>query len=435
MRSYALLLILSFFISLFGIGCDKDKQSTPHPSAFCITLSSLSGNTATGDWICKSYNPCERQITYNGFIQVQLQDKNGKFFYSNGFTERELEWLSSSRNRPDESDAIVHFTLNRPSGEWDFHGTQDACGCEITGKFVFKPDDNFVTEVESICGSRPTLEELIKLSLANAKIEGLRKYMSSVDSFDVDNWLKLINSGIAPDYASDMKSALGRLHVNALIECRNSGMTPEFASGIKEAGYSFNHKELIRLRNSGMTKDFAAKLKSGGIILDVDALIRLRNSGVPPDYALFIRESGLGESIDDIIKLRNSGVPGEFISEIQKSGYHFSVKDIIKLRNSGMPASYLRTAKELGYFSDAKHVNDIIKLRNSGVPASYLETVKEAGYSFTVDEIIMLRNRGVSTRYLTEIIQTGYKQLSAEKIANLYTRGVSVDTIREIRFD
>jgi hypothetical protein len=392
-------LLLFIWISLFFGGCAFINK--PDSGVMYLEFSSSrSADTATGNWSWKSYTSWEHPVQQRDFIQIRIREENGGFAYSSGIAAHELEWISGYANQPEESDAPIHFSISRTSGEFDFQGKQNAWG--MSGKFAFKPNSKFVADVGLICGAKPTLEELIKLGFSNATIEGLWRYEAAIVSLDVDGWLRLLNSGISLEYASDMKWALGKMDVDALIECRNSGMTSEYASGFTRVGYAFNHKELIQLHNCGLQPEFAAELKRGGMTLDVNQLTSLHNSGIQPAYALRMRELGFGEYIEDIIKMRNSGVNEDFIANVKESGYSLSM-------------------------------DEIIKLHNSGVPAGYLNTVKRAGYSFTADEVIMLHNHGVTENYLIEIMQPGRKPLSADKIAGLYSRGITAETIRDLR--
>lgn len=366
-----------------------------------MVVSTRNGDaSASGDWTWKSYAPWKQPIHHNNYIQIQMRDERGIFSYSSGFAAHEFKWMSGSANQVEKSGTPIHFALTRPSGEWNFHGKQVAWG--TAGTFIFEPNTQFAAEVEEICKTRPTLQDLIKLSFSNASIEDMWRFRAAGLSLDVNSWLRLMNHGISPDYASDMKWALGKIDVDAVIECRNNGMTSEYASGFSRAGYALNHKDLIRLRNHGVQPEFAAELKRGGMTLNVDQLIRLRNSGVSSDYALRIWDQGYGETIEDIIRMRNSGVSEDFIAEVRQSDHRLSI-------------------------------DEIIKLRNSGVPSSYLSAVKKAGYSFTPDEVIRLRNHGVTEDFLAEIMQPGRKPLSVDTIVDLRSRGVSAETIRAIR--
>jgi hypothetical protein len=400
MRSRIPLMLLFIWISLCAGGCAYLNRPDSGVIYLEFSASRTPDGIATGSWSWKSYNSWAHPNHQRNFIQIRIKEKNGAFAYSSGIAAHELEWISGYANQPEESDAPIHFTFSRPSGEFDFQGRQNVGG--MSGNFAFKPNTKFVADVGSICSAKPSLEELITIGFTNASIEDLWRYEAAISSLDLNGWLRLINSGVSPEYASDMKWALGKMDVDALIECRNSGMTSEYASGFTRVGYAFDYKELIQLHNCGMRPEFAAELKRDGMTLDIRQLTALQNSGIQPSYALRMRELGFGDYVEDIIRMRNSGITEDFIADVKKSGYSLSM-------------------------------DEIIKLRNSGVPAGYLNTVKRAGYSFTVDEIIDLHNHGVSENYLTGIIQPGRKPLSADKICNLYSRGVPAETIRDLR--
>ncbi len=399
MRSQLKTLLSCAVIGLCITACAY--RDTPNSGAIRLVLSFKSDVAgAKGTWTWQSYFPWGHGFQFRDSVQIEIRDEIGNASYSSFLSSPQLEWISGGGDQAEKSGSPVHFTLALSSGEFDFHGKRTSRGMD--GEFIFKPSARFVSDVKGLCGKEPTLDELIKLGFANATIEGLWRYQAAVVSMDAGRWLQLIYSGVTPDYAADMRWALGRLEADVLIECHNSGMAPEFASGYTRAGYAFSYKDLIKLHQRGIQPQYAAELKQGGMRLTVEQLIKLHNSGTQPAYVLRIRESRLGESVDDIVKTHNSGVSEDYIAAVKRSGYYLSL-------------------------------DEIIKLHNSGVQASYLSTAKKAGYSFTVDEAIMLHNRGVSENYLTEIIQPGHKPLSAEKIANLYSRGISAEMVRDIR--
>jgi hypothetical protein len=366
-----------------------------------IVLSSRNSDSgAAGNWTWQFSVPSGHQFWQRNFIPIQVQDERGRYWYAGVIAAEDLDWISNGADRTGESDPFVHFIVDRPSGDWDFQGTRDAGGA--TGKFVFRANNRFAAEVEAIGGFRPDIDDLIKLSFSNATLDGLHQYKAAGLMLDTGSWLRLINHGVSPDYASDMKRALDGIDVDVLIECRNYGMTADFASGYSDAGYTFDYEQLIRLRNYGVQPEFSAELRRGGMMLDAEQLTRLHNYGLQPAYVLRVRELGFGNAVEDIIKLRNYGVPEDFLADVKYSGYDLSI-------------------------------DEIVKLRNYGVPAGFLESVKRSGYSFTLDEIIKLRNYGITEEFLSDILVPGRRPLSADAIIDLRSRGVSAETIRALR--
>jgi hypothetical protein len=381
--------------------CCGCSHSHSNARALHAVITAHQGDTnASGEWEWKDYSANMSRPARPDYFQIEIRDEKGSSRFSSGFPSQDLAWITTGANQVEKAEYAIRFSLIRPSGEWNFYGNAASTGA--AGKFDFTPNAAFVDEAAKLCGGRPTLDEAIHLSFLNATLDSLRQFQSAGLSLQVKDWIRLLSYGVSADYASAMRAALGKLTVDALVECGNYGMTADFAAGYTKAGYEFDYKELIRLRNYGVQPNYAAEFKKGGMALSGDQLVRLRNYGVQPSYALRIKELGYGENLDDIVKMRNYGVQEEFIAGIKQAGYTLSM-------------------------------DEIIKLRNYGVPVSYLGAVKKAGYSFTLDEIVKLRNYGVSESFLAEIIVPGRKPLSADTIVNLRSRGVSAETIKALR--
>jgi len=355
---------------------------------------------AIGDWGWRAYHEGRRHSGSPVHVLFEVYDERGIQRYSSVSSFDDPAWTRSGESEAEKGDAPIDFALIRPAGRWHFRGTNRSGGAG--GIVEFQPDASFVNEVSRLCRERPSTSELIRLGVSGVTVDGLRRYSAALLPFDVEEWLKLVNHGVKPEYAESMNRAFGKISADALIECRDDGMDPEYAAGYSSAGYSFDYKELIQLKNYGVPADYAADLRRGGMNLKADQLVQLHNEGVAPRYALRIKELGIGGNLDEIIQMRNYGVPEDFVVAVKEAGYQLSM-------------------------------SQIIELRNYGVPPSFLKAVKRMGYSFTVEQIVKLRSYGVSEDYLSEILEPGRKPLPADIIIDLRSRGVPAEVVRKIR--
>lgn len=394
-------LVFTCLLLAFTLNAAWWGSNNSNPTIQISHISKATDFAYTGDWSWEGLSKKKEKQIQNSWIQIQIsyEEQRNVRHYFGGIQGQAFIWNPGQDDKIEKGEAPLHFGLSRAAGELWFNGQYDSKGA--SGKFEFKANKRFCDEVSALCNSKPELDDLFQLTLRDASIDQLKEFTKTGLAVSVSDWLRLLNNGISPEFASGMNKALGKTTIENIIECRNNGLNPSFVSAFKAAGYDLNHRELIRARNNGINPDFAAEFKKGGFDLNLDQVIHLRNNGIQPHFAIRAKELGFG-NIEEIIQMRNNGLTEDYLQQMREAGGQYSIQDIIRLRNNG-------------------------------VPTSFIKAVKKAGYNFNIDEIIRLRNNGVSENFLQEITIPDRKPLSAEAIIHLRSRGISSDVIRELR--
>jgi hypothetical protein len=356
----------------------------------------------SGEWESAGIDTVFSERHLNEWLNLEIVDATRSRTQMSGVPIKDFDWTAANALEASDQPLTnrLEFALRRPAGEILFSGRQELG--EARGEFQIKPDPDFSQQVEQLCAEKPGANDCLLLILRKASLDDLRQLKDCGYTVSLADFIRLYNYGLSVDYARDMRQAIGAISIDQLIQLRNHGLTAQYARDFKSAGYSFPPQELIKLRNHAVTADFAAALKKGGFNLNSDELVRLRNSGVSADYATGLKRAGYGGSIEQIVRLRNTGISVDYCTGVQQAGYDLSA-------------------------------DQVVQLRNSGVGVDYLAAVKKAGYDFTMEELIRLRNHGVSAEYLADLIESGRKPLPADIIIQMRSRGVSADTVREIR--
>jgi hypothetical protein len=172
------------------------------------------------------------------------------------------------------------------------------------------------------------------------------------------------------------------------------------------------------------------EIRKAGYRLTAADVLRLSRHNVSAAYIVQLQAAGYHFSVEELTQLRRAGVSSEFASQLAGAGKILTAAEIISLRRAGISHEYFSGIKNIEPELD---VEQMIQLRRAGVQPHYVSSVKNAGYIFSVEELIKLRRAGVGADYLAGLHSTGRMHLPVDLIIDLRRRGVSPETVQQIR--
>lgn len=440
------------FISVFLIftaGCAAHYSRTWTSPQFQIEAGERQGRIS-GTWTCPVNSFGDSPFASGTWVSFEFQRSSPDGRFALGRPAGQIPGLEEALKKGGET---VEFRIAEPSGDATFAGRRQSAVYE--GTMEFRPSAAFAEACRPHLSAAPSPWDLLQFAFSRADLDYIRLIGEGQEPkprpADI---VSLKISGVTPDYVHALRSA-GISRTADLIRCRNAGVQPDMVTALWAGGFRFSAEEIVRLRNSGLNADYAIAWKTAGFNLSAEELVRLRNSGVPddfgralrgrfsvdemirlrnagvtPDYVASLTQAAPGLTCDDIIRLRNSGVAPDYFKPWFSEGSAVSVSDLIRLRNAGVPSDYVATLRQT---TPSLSLDDVILLRNAGVPPGYYKAWLAASYPFSARDVIRLRNSGVPESYAEALRVPDRRPLSVEAIIDLRNRGVSPETIRQLR--
>lgn len=370
----------------------------------------------SGHWTLDS--PPERKLgsAYDIDLVVETAEGHSHYHYGN-LTSTELG-ISAHPPVPNQALSLVRdagtLTLTQGSDHFNW-----------SGQFDIHPNHAFGDLFQRITGEPVSSSRTLMAILRGVKTSTVSTYsnlgieMTGKDLWDwIDRRIKIeyVTSilQITRRFSAADISQLSRFNVSVeliksfqdhttsdIIELHRFGVTPQYSRGFREHHPAYSPQDVISLKRHGVPAEWASALDSLPKIKDASDMIALRRSGASPSFARATHRFHFVTNVDDMVSLRRHGLTSEFI-------------------------------EALDYLDDSTTTNEIIQLRRAGITADFHNTMRQYG-AYSIDDIIKMRRRGITPDYVLATVVQGKAPLSARAIIDLRNRGVSTQTIRELR--
>ena len=298
-------------------------------------------------------------------------------------------------------------------------------GQKWTGNFQLHTSDTFDDLVFAVSSERMTPSQLLWAIASNLKQETVESFLQTKADLSGGRFWNLVKHGVSPDYTSSILAALPEGSIDDVIELNRFGVS---ADQVRQF-LPFDTKSIVEMRRAGVSADYAAAFREFNPLYTASDIASLRRFGVPSDWSAALRHQAKIQTSDDLITLRRFGVPISLARAAHRFHFVKNANDIATLRRHGVSTDFLTELREV---DQAETPDGIIRLRRMGVSADYYNQLRTYG-SYSIDDIILMRRHGIHPDLVASTQAVGKKPLTARAIIDLKNKGVSPETIRELR--
>lgn len=261
---------------------------------------------------------------------------------------------------------------------------------------------------------------------------------TGIRGLDVDDIIKLAETGVSPQYVRVMKNVgMRNFDVDDVIKLAQAKVKASYAKAARVHRFrNFDSNDVLRLHGAGVTQEYLEQMQKAGVHhlrhFDEKDMIALHHAGVPAQYVKDTRNIGLRNfDTKDVVKLHTAGVPAQYIKDGHWSGLrHFDANDAIRLHKAGVPVEFIKEAKALG----ARDANEVIRLASKTGHASVVVQPERQHRTSTRSTLWEKASHGVTM--LGVVMLVGFAVFTLKKKRYPYMTSVGDDMdVRLTRFE
>ncbi len=267
--------------------------------AICSNQRTFAQEATKGEWTAEidDKKPDKLQLTFK-----RRTAKGGNNTHGNGYSFSDLQGLN--RQQASGSGA-VNFSLVREAGTIECAGKFESG--KGTGTFVFTPNQNFVSAMQS------------------------RGF-----AFNEDKLFTAAALNLTVAFTDDLLSQkFGELDIEDLFKAIIFKITPQFASEMKASGFpNLGMEELVKARIFKIDAGFVKQVVAMGFDKEpFESLVKMRIFKITPEFITEVRSEGLTNlDVEDIVKLRIFKIDGAFIRQARADGVPLEVEKLVQKR-------------------------------------------------------------------------------------------------------
>ena len=416
MKHSLLALVFGVVVSFVSIGC---RHSTEHRTVSSPRLELYFDKEhpgRSGHWKIVPFG--SQPLPQGTGINLRVTGPNGSVDNLFSFVnQRDFKFIEE----PPASAPV--WRLESDGGVLELY--RNTSGQEWSGEFQLRTNDPFDDLVFELSNER--MSPVLWIWAIASKIEQTQLEPFSKIDADLSRgglW-NLIKHGVTADETESLLTSLPEGRIEDVIKLKRFGVS---ADQVRQFS-PFGVESIIELRRFGVSAEYAAAFREFNPDYSASDIVTLRRFGVPSEWSLALRDLPKIQESSDLVNLRRYGVPTSLARTAH--GFHFvkGANDIVSLRRQGVQGDFLKELKDV---DPSETANGIIQLRRMGVSANYYNQLRRYG-SYSIDDIILMRRNGVQPAFVASTFVPDKPALSARSIIELRNRGLSEQTIRELR--
>ena len=202
---------LGLVVAVLFCACHSTKVKPVPPSMRLLMTVTEEMEWIEGRWRSDG-NFLERPKGGPVMVQIEVTGLGGKSVLG-----RTLDELSPQVNDSGE----VSFQLSGEGGFLNFTGHKSG-GKDAEGKFKFKPDPEFISELSKFIGIAPTHFDIFLFSIHKVSLNYLRALAEENYKVTVLEVIRLRNASITPEYISELQKSGQTFAVPEVLQMRNA---------------------------------------------------------------------------------------------------------------------------------------------------------------------------------------------------------------------
>jgi hypothetical protein len=294
------------------------------------------------------------------------------------------------------------------------------------GEIRFEPNPEFVARWLALDNAPLTGQDLERLAIEDvrvAEIDALHEL--GFLHVAADDVLRLHSYGVSIEWLADARKLEPAPHLDDVVLLHAQGVSAEEIRDMASLGVGIGIEELIRLHRHGIDASYVGGLVEAGVSADdLDGIVSLHSRGVTTPYVAALRSAGLKDAhVDEIARLHDHGIDTQYVQGMIEGGLtRASIDDLVRLHAHSVPTDYARAI--LAALRDTD-VDSIILLHDHSVGADWVNEMAELGYGrLGPRDLTRLHAHSVSPEFVRALARVGRKDLSADDVIAIRTRGV-----------